>query len=385
MQGQPQPKRLALAALALILLGWAGPSVAQQRDLRIGIVDDQLPCSDVDNRLFRGSVIKMYRGSAVDIWHQVANRANLRYRFVPLERPNTAIRAAAEDRVDLAVTCFNITPHRLQEVFFTTPYSDDGLSLLTKRQPKSFGTILNNLRSSPLIRDSTSLLFLIGLAFAAILWITSREFQHRDIVGDNKKHTFYKGWMMLAMGTGIYKMGSAPLSMSIIALNNFIRLVITSIFVAATTSVVLEASAPVDITDSTILKAALQQKIGVDQDTAAQAWLEKAADSLLSVKDQLRLIIPFDHSDDLINALNTGKVGSILADSATIALLRKKLDNPKDYEVLGQTFYRTPQAFATSSKLDDKTYHAINVALAELKFEGEVDSILKRWQPPNSR
>jgi len=380
----PRPKLLALAALAMVLLGWSSPSAAQP-DLRIGIVDDQAPCSDVDNRLFRGSVSKVYRGSAVDIWHQVAYRANLRYRFVPLERPNAAIRAAAEDRVDLAVTCFNITPHRLQEVYFTTPYSEDGLSLLTKRQPKNLGTIINNLGTSPLIRDSTSLLFLIGLVVAAILWITSRGFQHRDIVGDNKKHTFYKGWMMLAMGTGIYKMGSAPLSMSLIALNNFIRLVITSIFVAATTSVVLEAAAPEDITDISILRSALQQKIGVDQDTAAQAWLEKAADSLLTVKDQHRLIIPFDHSDDLINALMSGRVGSILADSATIALLKAKLDNPKDYDVVGQTFYRTPQAFATSSKLDDKIFHSINVALGEMKFEGEVDSILKRWQPPNSR
>ena len=358
--------------LAILLGSGIGPASAA-KELRIGVVDDQAPCSDVVN--------KSFRGSAVDVWHEVANRTDLKHQFVPLSSPNAAVRAAAEGQIDLAVSCLNITPFRLQEVAFTTPYADDGLSLLKHRKQKTFGTVINNLRSSSIIRDSTALLIILGLLFAVVLWFTSREFTHRDIVGNSRKHTFYKGWMMLAMGTGIYKMGSAPLSMSIIALNNFVRLVITSIFVAATTSALLEASSPVDISDSKTLKAALDQKIGVDANTVAQAWLERAADTLISVEDQLRLIVPFNNSKALLSALETGKVGSILADSATIKLLMTELSNPGDYEIYGNTFYRTPQAFAVGTKLNPKTLNAINIALGELKFEGGVDQILARWNP----
>jgi ABC-type amino acid transport substrate-binding protein len=233
--------------------------------------------------------------------------------------------------------------------------------------------------------DLLALLIILGLAFAVVLWFTSREFTHRDIVGDNKKHTFYKGWMMLAMGTGIYKMGSAPLSMSIIALNNFVRLVITSIFVAATTSALLEASGPADLSDAVVLKQALDKKIGVDANTVAETWLDRAADSLLTVEDQFKLIVPIENSKAMIAALEQGKVGSILSDSTTIAALSKKLQNPGEFEIHGHTFYRTPQAFVAGSKLNPKTLNAINLALGDLKFEGEVDRILARWQPSKSR
>jgi ABC-type amino acid transport substrate-binding protein len=361
-----------LGLLGVVALGLAPPAAAQGV-LRIGVVDDQAPCSDVVNRSFSGS--------AVEVWHQVASRANLRYTFVALPKADTAVRAAGAGQIDLVVSCLNITPFRLQEATFTTPYSDDGLSLLTRRKQSSFATIINNLRASAIIRDSIVLLIGLGLGFALILWIASREFQHRDIVGDNKRHTFYKGWMMLAMGTGIYKMGSAPLSMSIIALNNFVRLVITSIFVAGTTSVVLKASEPVDISNADTLRSALEQKIGVDAHTVAQAWLDRSADALLSVEDQLKMIVPFNNSDAMLASLEQGKVGSILADSASITLMKRKLTNPADYEIVGKTFYRTPQAFAVGANLDESALNAINVALGELKFEGEVDRIIERWQP----
>lgn len=367
-------RRLVLIGFAVV--GLAAPAAAKD-GLRVGVVDDQAPCSDVVNRSFRGS--------AVDVWHQVASRADLRHSFVALPKADAAVRAAAEGQIDLVVSCLNITPFRLQEANFTTPYSDDGLSLLTRRQQSNIATIINNLRASAIIRDSIALLIGLGLGFALILWITSREFQHRDIVGDNKRDTFYKGWMMLAMGTGIYKMGSAPLSMSIIALNNFVRLVITSIFVAGTTSVVLKASEPVDISNAQALRAALEHKIGVDAHTVAQAWLERSADALLSVEDQHKMIIPFDNSTAMLASLEQGQVGSILADSASITSMKRKLANPDDYEIVGQTFYRTPQAFAVGANLDENTLNAINVALGELKFEGEVDRILDRWKPAQNR
>ena len=182
----------------VLVCSWLAPAQAQQV-LKIGVVDDQAPCSDVAN--------KNFVGSAIDVWNQVATRSGLRYQFIAVSDANAAVRAAAAGQIDLAVSCLNITPFRLQKIAFTTPYSDDGLSLLTRRKQKDLAALIGNLRASSIIRDSTGLLIIVGLIFAAVLWITSREFTHRDIVGDNKKHTFFKGWMMLAMGTGIYKMG----------------------------------------------------------------------------------------------------------------------------------------------------------------------------------
>jgi ABC-type amino acid transport substrate-binding protein len=342
----------------------------------VAVVDDQLPCSDWNG--------KLTRGSAVDIWHDIASKTGLDFRFVMADTAETAIRMAAKGEVDLAVTCFNITPFRLQQVNFSVPYSDDSLALLTKRGDSDFLVVIHRLLSSRVVRDTTIVLVLMGLLFAAVLWWLSKEFQHRDIVGDTKRQTFFKGWMMLAMGTGIYKMGTAQPSMFVIAVSNFIRLVLTSIFVAAATSALLTAREPSDIMDAQMLKEQLKQGIGVDEGTVAQAWIEHRADSFLTVEQQLKQIKPYKRTQDLIHALEHGEVGGILADADTINHILAQIASPKDYEILARTFYRTPQAFIFGDRLSDAHVQKINQAIGELKFNGDVDVVLQRWRPPAS-
>jgi polar amino acid transport system substrate-binding protein len=368
-----QAKTLRWVLLALLLISSLSTAAkANSRTLKVGVVDDQPPCSDKVNRTFKGS--------AVDIWQQVALRSDLRFELQMIPSAELGIRKAAAGDIDLVISCLNITPYRLQRVSFSTPYSDDGLALLTKKKDTSFADLVQRLSNDRVIRETTAWLLIGGLIFASALWFLSKEFQHRDIVGANKRQTFYKGWMMLAMGTGIYKMGTAEPSMSVIALSNFIRLVTTSIFVAATTSLLIKASSPSDITETQLLKTALQGKIGVDQDTFAQTWLERRADDLLSVDDQLKAIVPIASGDEMISQLEQEKIGSILADTKTIEYLKSKLDHPKNYEVIAQTFFRTPQAFAFGSKLNTESQATINLALSELQFEGEIESIINRWK-----
>jgi len=341
--------------------------------INVALVDDQLPCSDWDG--------KLTRGSAVDIWHDIASKTGLAFRFVQADSAETAIRLAAEGKVDLAVSCFNITPFRLQQVSFSVPYSDDSLALLTKKSDSDFLFVTRRLFSSRVVRDTTIVIVLMGLLFAVVLWWLSKEFQHRDIVGDTKRQTFFKGWMMLAMGTGIYKMGTAQPSMFVIALSNFVRLVLTSIFVAAATSALLAARDPSDIMDAKTLKEQLKQGIGVDEGTVAQAWLEHRADSFLTVGEHLKLIKPYKRTQDLVKALENGAVGSILADSDTINHILAQVASANDYEILARTFYRTPQAFAFGDRLSDAQVERINQAIGELKFNGDVDVVLQRWRP----
>jgi ABC-type amino acid transport substrate-binding protein len=96
------------------------------------------------------------------------------------------------------------------------------------------------------------------------------------------------------------------------------------------------------------------------------------------------MIVPFDSSSAMVASLEQGNVGSVLADSASIATMKRKIIHPNDYEIVGETLYRTPQAFAVGARLDEKTLKKVNVALAQLKFEGEVDRTLKRWQPAHN-
>lgn len=341
--------------------------------LRVGVVDDALPCSDFKDGY--------PRGSAVDIWEAIAAKSKIPFSYQTLESPNQAVQKAAEGQIDLAISCLNVTPLRLERVNFTSPFQEDGLALLTRREDKNFLVTVLAVLANPMIRDTTILLFAVSLLAAFILWILSKGFDHKDILGKNSRHTFFKGWMMIGMGTGIYKLGSTPPSISMVAFTNFFRLVITSIFVGATTNVLLEQRDPIDASRGESIAIALRHKIGVDAGTVSQLWLEKQADGILSVSDSLERIVPLSGDSALLNSLEVDKVQAIMADTSRIKYLWNKTKSPKDFQMQAKTYNTTPQGFIFGQSLNAEKRKVINIAISDLRFEGDIDEILKRWDP----
>lgn len=339
--------------------------------LRVGVVDNALPCSD-----FKSGYP---RGSAVDLWEAIAQQTQTPFTYQSLENPNQAVQKATAGDIDLAISCLNMTPQRLEQVNFSSPYQEDSLALLNRRQDKSFLATFAAVITNPMIRDTTILLFAVSLVAAAILWALSRGFNHKDIIGRNSRHTFFKGWMMIGMGTGIYKMGSTPSSISMVALTNFFRLVITSIFVGAATNVLLEQREPIDAANTNSIAVSLQNKIGVDEGTVSQLWLEKQADSIMSVSESLERIVPLSGDSALLNALETNKVQAIMADTSRIKYLWSKAKSPKELQMQARTFNTTPQGFIFGKSLNEDKRRDINISISQLRFEGDLEEIIKRW------
>jgi len=370
-------RRWHLAGLCLVTAGLlveAPRSAAAAPPLRVGVVDNALPCSDVRNGF--------PRGSAVDLWQAIAHKTQTPFNYQSLQNPNQAVQKADAGEIDLAISCLNVTPLRLEQVSFSSPYQEDSLALLNRREEESFLTTVAAVITEPIIRDTTILLFAVSFVAATILWTLSRGFDHKDIIGRNSRHTFFKGWMMIGMGTGIYKMGSTPPSLTMVALTNFFRLVITSIFVGAATNVLLEQRDPIDAASGDGIAAALQHMIGVDEGTVSQLWLEKQADGILSVSESLQRIVPLSGDKALIQALETNKVQAIMADTSRIKYLWGQSKTPDAFQMQARTFNTTPQGFIFGSGLSADSRKAINIAISELRFDGDTEEIIKRWAPP---
>jgi ABC-type amino acid transport substrate-binding protein len=371
------PRRPSLLLLGLLVLLGLVPAHGQDPfnlRLRVGVVDNALPCSDFENGFARGS--------AVELWELVASSAGLDFEFFPVATPNDAVEEAATGRIDIAVSCLNITPGRLARAEFSTPYREDGLALLTPREPDDLRSTILTFVAEPMIRNTFLLLLIGSLLAALLLWLLSGGFHHRDVVGRNRWHTFFKGWMMLAVGTGIYKMGSPPPSMALVALTNFFRLILLSIFVGTATNLLLEARSPVDAADSVTLREALHQKIGVDADTISEDWLEIRARQLLPAGTNLdRFIQPATGDKDLLELLEQGKVHAILADTARIRYLWSQLPDPENYRMQARTYNLTPQSFLFGRDLPASTRKAIDINLSARRFDGETRAIVGRWSP----
>jgi len=338
--------------------------------LRVGVVQNAMPCSDLNNG--------QTSGSAVDLWESIAQHQRWRYVLQPLATPNAAVAAAATDKVDVAISCLNIIAERLEKVDFSVPYQEDSLAFLSSSSSEGVLSVLKKIGRDELLRDTIMLLFAITFVGTSLIWLISRGFNHKDIDAGNQARTFFKGWMMQVMGTGIYKMGTGPSSIMVVTLVNICRLVVTSVFVGTTATVVFKSTLPADVSERDSLLHALRAGVGVDAGTVSELWLQAQAKKL-NQPQLLGRIKPISGDGALLGALSSQAVGSIMADSARIEILSHKIETPSHYRISGQTYNKTPQAFVFGTTLDKSQRDLINLEISRMRFNGEIEAIVKRW------
>ena len=367
---------LLLALLAANLVGSIAASAQDASEgavpLRVGVVQNAMPCSEMSD----GKA----EGSAVELWQSIAQKRDWPYVYQPISTSEAAVRAAANNEIDLVVSCINIISERVQEVDFSVPYQEDSLAFLSRKKSDGIGSLLRRISQEQILRDCVVMLFAITMIATTALWLLSHGFDHKDILSRSSGQTFFKGWMMLAMGTGIYKMGPNPPSMIIITLANICRLVITSVFVGTTASLVFQNSIPDDVSQKDSLLPALQKRVGVDSGTISELWLTQQA-RRLKQKNLDQKIYPISGGEALLEALQNNRVGSIMADSNRIQVLSRLIRNPGEYEISAKTYNLTPQSFVFGIELSREKRSQINQSISRMRFNGDIAPIIKRWVP----
>jgi len=352
-------------------LGLAQTLAPARQTLRVGVVQNAMPCSNLSNG--------QATGSAVELWQIIAQQQGWSSTYVPIANPNVAVEAARRGDVDLAISCLNIIPERLAKGDFSVPYKEDSLSFLSRKKSDGIMTLLQRISREGILRDSIVLLFAITIIAAGALWLIGSGFDHKDISSKNKLYTFFKGWMMLVMGSGIYKMGPNPTAMAIITMVNICRLVVTSVFVGTTATVVFKASTPTDVSQQDVLINALRNRVGVDAGTVSELWLRQQA-LKLNQPSLMANIQPMTGDTALIHALRQGNVGSIMSDSSRIRVLGLNIAEPSSYKISAKTFNLTPQSFVFGAQLSEDKRNTINQMISQLRFNGDIEAIIKRWQ-----
>ena len=363
--------KVVFLIFVLLELGAGDRKVAAESNkLKVGIVDNALPCSDYED----GN----YIGSAVDLWRTVAEMNSIKYDVLRVKNPNNAVKKASNGEIDVAISCLNIISQRLDKVEFSVPYQSDSLAFLSRVKDNTkilyiFSEILN----SKIIFTSLLMLYGITLIASILLWRLSKGFKNKDVQCETTLYTFLKGWMMLAIGGGIYKLADNPQNMSIITIVNITRLVMTSVLVGTIASIIFQEKLQEDGSSDLFLKDALENVIGVDKGTISELWIENEAKKQKVGNNK---IIPISGDDQLIKALKSEKVGSILGDYQRIILLEKSISEKGKFHISANTFNETPQSFIYGQNMDNKKKKEINISIAKLLFSGKVEEIQARWK-----
>ena len=366
---------LRACAAALLLIGAPLSAEAEPRKtLVVGVVEEAAPCS---NR-----VGPLYEGYAVEIWEAIASQKGWPYRFEPVPSPNAAVAMAASGEIDVGVSCLNQVPERLAVTNFSVAISSDGLALLSPRENSyPLSALLTAMVGNGLLLRSLTWLFLVSLAGAVLLWLSYGRFRSKDVECATPQGTFFKGWIMLLMGSGTYKMSDSAGGILVVLITNLFRLVIVSIFVGATAKTLIRESVPVDGNESEILARKLAEGVAVDAQTISETWLKFKLDQLPPATREVATVEPVSGDEQLIEVLRSGAVKHVLADSSRVRYLRNQVLPSSDrsrFAVSAQVFNSTPQGFVFGKNLPESTQRQISVAIADLRFQGVIDAMVNR-------
>ena len=149
-------KRLFLIA-NLLLIGWGfctpAVALAKPRVLRVGVVEGSQPCS------YREAGV--WKGLAVELWTQVAQRENLHYRLLPMSSIQSMLDATRLNELDVAVECINLSPGRLRKYQFSLPFQEDGQAVMVANDPFSLSRAFLAAMLSPSLVRMVALLTLL--------------------------------------------------------------------------------------------------------------------------------------------------------------------------------------------------------------------------------
>jgi ABC-type amino acid transport substrate-binding protein len=143
--------------------------------------------------------------------------------------------------------------------------------------------------------------------------------------------------------------------------------------------VVFKSSLPSDISQQNSLIAAVRDGVGVDSRTVSELWLTDQVRKF-GQPELLAKIRPISGDKALIEALEKGTVGSIMADSSRVQSLSTKVENPERFQISAKSYNQTPQSFVFGSTLSDGKRDQINRQISRMRFEGLIESIIKRWE-----
>ena len=119
--------------------------------LRVGMVAGQSPCSYLDQGI--------WKGSAVELWNAAAERTKIPFVVQRTDTPKEAVDARVSGKLDVAVSCFNLTHGRLRQVGYTTPYRFEGIKILGKAKEFDLLGILSRAIKDVRLPRAFSLLF----------------------------------------------------------------------------------------------------------------------------------------------------------------------------------------------------------------------------------
>ena len=342
------------------------------RKLKVGTVDNYLPCSDKVNNSFKGL--------SLDLWRIISERNKINYEIQSIETFNEAVDNAANGTFDIIVSCHKITSDRLKKVEYAVPYTNDGLAFLTKRDSSYKFNFIRNLFADSVVIYSLILLTFFSVICSLVIYKTENGMIKINNFTKEKREKLMKLFTMFMVGE-YGDRSTMPVGMTTILLFSFIRLIIISKLVGSSVFLFFNIGETKDISyiNNEVIKEIAQSGVAVNKGTKMDDWLKEKISNLKNIDKEKLNIKRTTNDKELINALVKDNVKFLLSDISVLNRLKSNLEDKNDYYIPYKNSISAPQAFIFGSNLSKNIKKQINITISELIRDGTILNLQKKW------
>jgi len=338
-------------------------SAEEKRVLKVGTVDNYLPCSDL--------VDGNFEGLSVDMWREIAEKNKIHYDLSIIPTFGQAVDDAASGKYDLIASCHKITADRLKKVAYAVSYTEGTLGFLSrKNQNKLF---IVDLISDSIVLNSILILAAVSLMGSVLLFKVEKGHLNVKDFSKQKRTTIMHKFTNFVIGSygplTIEKKG-----MWIVIFVAFSRLLIISTLVGSSASLIFKRDSPKnanDLNDESI-RNIVYTGVTVNKATKMDDWLQNKVNQSETIdSSKVKILRATGGEPELVSALKSGKVNHILSDIAVLNRILANIENPEDYVISVKNPNVTPQAFIFGANLEDNYRKSINITISEFIRSGK--------------
>lgn len=305
------------------------------------------------------------KGMAIDLWEQIAEDLELRYRYITYGSFKEILEAAAAENIDVAVTNLTITEDRAQLIDFTQPWYDAGLRIMVGDNNRTTTSeLIQGLKDAGHL-NAYLWLFIVIVVVTIAFTIFDRKFdtEFPKKWREGLAESFYAVMVIATTGNLKRKNLFGWVGRIFSALWLVIGIVVLAYLTSSITSVMTTLSLSNEINGIEDLK---DKKIGVIAGSVSENFATRKGFDYRA----------YEHLDDAVNGLNNNSVEALFGDAPVLEYYTFT-NTAEPVKVVGKLFH--PDKYGFGLPEDDDFTRLLTIEILKAQENGNIEKLRLKY------